>query len=107
MAHRRVDICPGAHRLTSSAALWFVVGSAKAKDEVQWRIQDLRSVYTERERARERESGFSSWNSLVICKRTVQIDCERDREHFFVGANDRLDCPQSEFCQKFARLLCY
>jgi len=62
------------------------------------------SVYTERERdrERERERGFSSWNSLVICRRTVQIECER--LHFIVRATDRLDCPQSEFCQKF---FCY
>jgi len=25
----------------------------------------------------------------------------------FVRANDRLDCPQSEFCRKFARRFCY
>jgi len=62
-----------------------------------------RSVYTQRDRDRER--GFSSWNSLVICRRTVQIECEREREQFFVCANDRLDCPQSEFCQKF--FFCY
>ena len=65
----------------------------------------LWSVYTERERDRERERGFLSWNRLVICRRTVQIECEREREHFFVCANDRLDCPQSErivpqFCRK-------
>ena len=65
----------------------------------------LRSVYTQRDRDREREDGFSSWNSLVICRRTVQIECER--EHFFFRANDRLDYPQSEFCQKFARHFCY
>jgi len=46
-------------------------------------------------------------NSLVICKRTVQIKCAREREQFFVRATDRLDRPQSEFCQKFARLFCY
>ena len=52
-------------------------------------------VYTERERDRERERGFSSWISLVICKKPFK--CEREREQFFVRANDRLDCPQSEF----------
>jgi len=67
----------------------------------------LRSVYTERERDRDRERGFSSRNSLVICRRTVQIKCEREREHFFVRANGRFDCPQSEFCQKFARLFAF
>jgi len=65
-------------------------------------VSQLRSVYTQRDRDRERERGFSSWNSLVICRRTVQTECER--EQFFVRANDRLDCPQSEFCQTFARL---
>ena len=65
----------------------------------------LGSVFTERER--EREPVFSSWNSLVTCRRTVQIECEREREHFFVRANDHLDCPQSEFCQMFARPSCY
>jgi len=63
------------------------------------------SVYTERER--EGERGFSSRKSLVICRRNVQIESEREREQFFIRATDRLDCPQSEFCQKFARLFCY
>jgi len=71
------------------------------------RSEKLRSVYTQRDRDRERERGFSSWNSLVICRITVQKEREREREPFFVRANDRLDCPQSEFCQKFARLFCY
>jgi len=51
------------------------------------------SIYTERERDRER--GFSSWNSIVICRKPVQVECER--EQFFVRANDRLDCRQRSF----------
>ena len=62
----------------------------------------LRSVYTERKRERESEHGFSSWNILVICRGTVQKECER--EQIFVRANNRLDCPQSEFSEKAARL---
>ena len=34
------------------------------------------SVYTERERERESERGFSSWNILVICRGTVQRECK-------------------------------
>ena len=61
-------------------------------------------LYRARTRPRTR---FFSWNSWVICprRRTVQIECERER--IFVRANGRLDCPQSEFCQKFARPFCY
>ena len=60
-------------------------------------IMVLGSVYTDR----EPERVFSSWNSLIICRITVQIVCE----HLFFRANDRIDCPQSEFCQMFARFL--
>jgi len=42
----------------------------------------LRCVNTQRDPDRERERGFLSWNSLVICRRTVQIECERKREPF-------------------------
>jgi len=58
---------------------------------VNFQVIMLGSVYTERDRDR----GFSSWYSLVIFRRTVQIECER--EHFFVRANDRLDCPKGPF----------
>ena len=43
----------------------------------------LRSVYTQRDRDRERERGFSCWNCLVFCRGTVQIEYEREREYFF------------------------
>jgi len=48
-------------------------------------------------RARTRTRMFSSWNRLVIYRGTVQIECERERKHIFVHANDRLDCSQRVF----------
>ena len=65
----------------------------------------VRALYI-REREREPERGFSSWNILVICRRTVQIECDREREQISVRANGRLDYPQREFSQKVARLFC-
>ena len=69
----------------------------------RWMPVKLRWSYTER----EHERVFSSWNSLIICRRTVQIECERELVQHFVRADDRFDCTQSELCQKFARLFCY
>jgi len=47
------------------------------------------------------------WNSLVIWRGTVQIECGRKREYIFVRANDRLDCPQSDFFFRSSRFFLY
>ena len=44
---------------------------------------------------------YSSWNSLVICRRSVQIEYEREREYNFVRANNRLGRILSEVCAAF------